>query len=135
MSNKLLTAAWKVTGLTCAEKCVLARLADFANANGEAFPGYELLADQCSISERHILTVISSLVAKGHLSQRLKSRRAASGKSRFLYTVHPLTPELASGVTPELASRDTGTPRHPTPELSSEPIRTSTEPPLNRRPF
>lgn len=107
MSNALLTRAWNVRGLVPAEKLVLARLADFADSNGIAFPSHKRLAEDCALSERHLQRVIDALTKKRHVSIKATGKRAAKGRSRFDYSIHP-TPDTVSTVTPDMVSNDTG---------------------------
>lgn len=89
MSNQLLNAAWKVTGLTVAEKIILVRLADRADKDGKCFPGHASLAAECSLSRRAVCYALPSLQAKRHLTIKRDSRKAFKGESVLSYTVHP----------------------------------------------
>lgn len=129
MSNALLNLAWKVDGLTHAQKLVLVRLADYANDTRKAWPNRETLCEQCGVSERHLQTVIHALTEMKHITPQRISGRTRSGESRFEYVIHPQpTQEVASGVTQEVASVDTGSgfrrhrkPLPPTQEVASVP--------------
>lgn len=107
MSNQLLNSAWKITGLTVAQKIVLIRLADRADKVGKCFPGHASLALDCGLTERSVRAALPALQSKGHLTIKREARKAFKGDSVFTYTVHP-TPEIASAVTPENSAADTG---------------------------
>ena len=144
MSNQLLNAAWKVTGLTVAEKIILVRLADRADKDGKCFPGHASLAADCSLSDRCVRYALPQLQAKRHLTIKRDSRKAFKGESVFSYIVHP-TPATASGATPANGASDTGKWRHshrqityPTPANPAppyiEPVLTHNNPQGNQSP-
>ncbi len=140
MSNPLLNQAWRTPCETHAEKLVLLRLADFANSEGECWPNHATIAAHAGLRDRSVRNAITALKSAGHITITPKSRRAGHGAARFVYQVHPVTPEAASPVTPESRSGvrsdtgkafpcDTGTPRHPhrklttsTPENDDNPV-------------
>ncbi len=128
MSNQLLNSAWKVTGLTVAEKIILVRLADRADKDGKCFPGHASIATDCGLTERSVRDALQALQSKRHLTIKREARKAFKGESVFTYTVHP-TPEAISGATPEVDAADTGKrpSRHrksttSTPEIGAAPI-------------
>lgn len=112
MSNRLITAAWKTKGLSCTEKCVLVNLADRADKQDTCFPGHDLIATDCGLSDRSVRAVIHSLQSKGQITTKRAARHSYKGGSLFKYHVHP-TPEAVSGVTPEAGALHTGKGRTP----------------------
>lgn len=113
MSNRLLTAAWRVRGLSCPQKSILTRLADFANDHtGECFPSHERIAKDCTLNERTVRRALSTLAEIGHITIREDSQRTTRNESRFTYVVHPVTPDTESSVRPDSVSADTGLSRH-----------------------
>jgi len=128
MSNRLLTLAWNVRGLTPAEKIILVRLADRADQDGHCWPSHQSIADDCGLTERTVRDALPKIQSKGHLTIKQDTCRSSKGFSRYSYIVHPLTPEARSGVTPEASAADTGKrpPPHrrnsvPTPEAGAAP--------------
>jgi acetylornithine deacetylase/succinyl-diaminopimelate desuccinylase-like protein len=116
VSNRLLNLAWAAEGLSPPEKLILVNLADRANLQNESFPGHRLIANETGLSERTVRDTLPKIATKGHLTIRSEAHRANKNESRFVYIVHPKTPESASRatqervstVTPENGARDTG---------------------------
>lgn len=128
MSNHLINAAWEAENLSANQKIILVQLADRANANGECFPGHKRIAKECSLTVRSVQTALKILQDKGHLTINRRARRS-NGNPLLSFTIHPLTPEAVSGVTPENDATDTrslrSTHRKPTtatPENRANPI-------------
>ena len=128
MSNHLLNRAWDVRGLTTTQKLILVRLADRADDDGYCFPGHESIAEDCELTGRTVRDNLPLIKDQGHITIHEETGRANKGKSRYGYTVHPLTAEAASGVTPEADAADTGSRRNPhrqgttrTPETAAAP--------------
>ncbi len=67
-------------------KLVLLKLADNANDNGECFPSYQHIADQCEISKRSAMNHINDLIKMGFISK--KARFNKDGSSSNLYVLH-----------------------------------------------
>jgi predicted transcriptional regulator len=135
VSNAILNLAWKLTGLPVSQKCILARLADFADKDGQCFPGHARIATDCGLTERSVRDALRCLQERGHITIKRDVKKASRGDSVFTYRVHP-TPENASGatqenashVTPEIGASDTGKlpsrhrkTVHPTPENGARP--------------
>lgn len=117
MSNPILNRTWQVPNMKPSARLVLVNLADRANPKGICWPSQETIAANCSITQRHLRTVIRELETAGHLTVVQKSGCTARGEPRFEYVIHPVTTpeacsavagETASGVTPEMCSKDNG---------------------------
>lgn len=71
-------------------RTVLNILADYADDNGEAWPGYELLAKEAGLSERTIMRCISSLIEDGDL-EYVDGGLGKGNKQRFRILVKGVT--------------------------------------------
>lgn len=132
MSNRILTAAWGVRGLSPTQNIILVRLADRANNEGKCYPGHESIAEDCCLSERTVRNTLPTIQTEGHLTIREEVQRTTKGKARFTYIVHPATPEAASAVTQASGATDTGKEAlrqgknaTPTPEIGAASILTN----------
>ena len=67
-------------------KLVLIKLADNANDQGECWPSYQHIADQCEMSKRSVMTHIESLIESGFLRKELRIGGEKGNKSN-LYTL------------------------------------------------
>ena len=67
MSNAALDWAWKQRGLSCAEHCVLARIADRADSDGKCWPSVPGLADETGSGERTVTRALGRLAILGLL--------------------------------------------------------------------
>lgn len=108
MSNRILTAAWKVRGLKCNEKCVLTNLADRADNEGNCFPSHKLICGDCGVKDRTLRKILPALEKWGHITIKREVRRSIKGFSVFSYNVHPLTLAADAGVTPAIGACDSG---------------------------
>jgi hypothetical protein len=88
VSNSVLNLAWKVDGLTSAEKFVLVALADRADEAGICWPSLADIARRCCVSERHARTILRSIEAAGHVS----TQRSAGPGGANRFRVHPQIP-------------------------------------------
>mgnify|MGYP002764934119 FL=1 len=64
-------------------KLVLLKLADNANDNGECWPSYQHIADQCEISKRSVINHIEALCEAGLLKK--VTRKGEKGNSSNIY--------------------------------------------------
>ena len=67
MSVHFTSMAWRVQGLSMAQKLVLLKISDNANDNGEAWPSISRMADECSCHRSSIIRAVSELEAAGIL--------------------------------------------------------------------
>lgn len=75
-------------------KLVLIKLADNANDQGECWPSYQYIADQCEISKRSVISHINSLCESGLLT-KISRDGTLKGNSSNLYRL-TLSGELIS---------------------------------------
>ena len=69
MSMYLTAAAFKLEVGNGLRKLVLLKLADNANDNGECFPSFQYIADQCEISKASVMRHIKALEAQGLITR------------------------------------------------------------------
>lgn len=67
-------------------KLVLIKLADNANDQGECWPSYQHIADQCEMSKRSVMIHIDALIQGGFLRKELRIGGEKGNKSN-LYTL------------------------------------------------
>lgn len=67
-------------------KLVLIKLADNANDQGECWPSYQHIADQCEMSKRSVMIHIEALIQSGFLRKELRIGGEKGNKSN-LYTL------------------------------------------------
>ncbi len=84
---------WPLKSLGSSEKLVLLRLADFADADGKCWPSIRRVANECSLSDRQVRTIIGELAKNGYLQQERRPGKVAN------YTVTP-----AAGFSTEVVS-------------------------------
>jgi len=123
MSVRVMTSVWEIE-LPDSEKIVLLALADCANDEGYCWPSMATLTKKCSKSERTIQGAVKSLIANGHLTQKITPGKGAS------YTVHPRRDCTPAETAPPQQLRDTPAALGGTPP---QPLRSNRkEPSLNR---
>ena len=84
-------------------KLVLIKLADNASDNGECWPSYQHIADQCEISRRSVINHIEALCESGLLKK--EGRLGPNGKKSNMYVLsldgagaaHPNVQEIHQG--------------------------------------
>lgn len=120
MSMDLMVKAMKTRVGSPLRKLVLIKLADNSNDQGECWPSYQHIADQCEIDRSTVRKHIKQLQAQGLL--RIENRDGPKGNSSNLYSLNlsgvgqnslPVGPE-STGVGPQ-----------PTPPVGPESTRTS----------
>lgn len=67
-------------------KLVLLKLADNANDQGECWPSYQYIADQCEMSKRSVMAHIEALISAGFLRKELRIGGEKGNKSN-VYTL------------------------------------------------
>lgn len=129
MSVRIMTAVW-AADLPATEKLVLLALADQANDDGHCWPSAMTIAKKCGQGERTVRRAIQSLIAKKHLSQKMRSGTSA------VYTVHPCQSGTPASPAPLPDTPDTPAAAAPKPsgttideewEVRAREIRTSPE--------
>ena len=103
MSMELMVKAMKAKVGNPLRKLVLLKLADNANDQGECWPSYQYIADQCEIGHSTVRKHIGELVKAGFVS--VKHRKGPKGSSTNVYTIsicHDIAPSMLLDSTPNL---------------------------------
>ncbi len=82
-------------------KLVLIKLADNANDQGECWPSYQHVADQCEISKRSVMTHIAALEKAGMLRKEIR-KGGPKGNSSNVYHLCLSGEPPASGVVQQI---------------------------------
>jgi hypothetical protein len=139
VSNRFLTAAWKAETQHPSHKLVLARLADSANEDGEAWPKVATVAKDTGLSHRQVIRVTHDLEAVGLI--RIQNRKDRYRENTYHlcaaklgFTHDRVTRDTVSGdtvsspqVTPATVSRDTVS-KPPAPPYRKNPQEPTYEP-------
>lgn len=96
MSMLLTAQAFKVNVGNAARKLVLLKLADNANDQGECWPSYQHIADQCEISKRSAMNHIQALCDCGLVSKVIR-KGGPKGNSSNVYLITLSSKTIASG--------------------------------------
>lgn len=120
MSMELMVKAMKVKVGNPLRKLVLMKLADNANDQGECWPSYQHIADQCEIDRSTVRKHIKGLEEQGFL--RIENRDGPKGNSSNLYFLN-LSP-VGRDSTP-VGPKSTGVGPESTPPVGPESTRTS----------
>lgn len=102
-------------------KLVLIKLADNASDQGECWPSYQHIADQCEIDRSTVRKHIKHLEAQGLV--RIENREGPKGNSTNLYYLTLRNP-VGQNSTP-VGPESTGVGPQPTPPVGPESTRTS----------
>lgn len=86
MSMELMVKAMKVRVGNPLRKLVLIKLADNASDQGECWPSYQHIADQCEISKRSVMNHIAALCESGLVKK--VTRKGDKGNSSNIYRLH-----------------------------------------------
>ncbi|STH84514.1 helix-turn-helix domain-containing protein [Escherichia coli] len=86
MSMELMVKAMKIRVGNPLRKLVLIKLADNASDQGECWPSYQHIADQCEISKRSVMNHIAALCESG-LVKKI-TRKGEKGNSSNIYLLH-----------------------------------------------
>lgn len=86
MSMTLMVKALKTKVGNPLRKLVLLKLADNANDQGECWPSYQYIADQCEMSKRSVMIHITKLIEDGFLRKEHRIGGEKKNKSN-LYTL------------------------------------------------
>ena len=92
MSMELMVKAMKTKVGNPLRKLVLLKLADNASDQGECWPSYQYIADQCEISRRAVVGHINALIKTGVLSKTLRKGEKGNSSNIYLLNFHLLIP-------------------------------------------
>ncbi|MBF9244626.1 helix-turn-helix domain-containing protein [Pseudomonas syringae pv. tomato] len=120
MSMELMVKAMKTKVGNPLRKLVLVKLADNASDQGECWPSYQHIADQCEIDRSTVRRHIKNLADQGLL--RIENRAGPKGNSSNLYF---LTLEGGGTDSTPVGPKSTGVGTQPTPPVGPESTRTS----------
>lgn len=87
MSMELMVKAMKIRVGNPLRKLVLIKLADNASDQGECWPSYQHIADQCEISKRSVMNHIAALCESGLVKK--VTRKGEKGNSSNIYLLQP----------------------------------------------
>lgn len=87
MSMELMVLAMKVKVGNPLRKLVLVKLADNANDNGECWPSYQHIAEQCEISRSTVKSHIRDLEAAGYLTRVYRKSGTLNQSNIFVLTL------------------------------------------------
>ncbi|HAW2926354.1 TPA: helix-turn-helix domain-containing protein [Escherichia coli] len=119
MSMELMVKAMKIRVGNPLRKLVLIKLADNASDQGECWPSYQHIADQCEISKRSVMNHIAALCESGLVKK--VTRKGEKGNSSNIYLLHL----DGAGVAPGGSAGDSPRTSHsfePVKEPVNEPI-------------
>lgn len=121
MSMELMVRAMKTSVGNPLRKLVLLKLADNANDQGECWPSYQYIADQCEIGRSTVRKHIKDLNEQGLLKIENRLGGEKGNKSNvYILTLDPVSPD-STGV-----ARDSiGVPPDSTPPVPPDSTRTS----------
>ncbi|SPO56212.1 conserved protein of unknown function [Pseudomonas sp. JV551A1] len=85
MSMELMVKAMKTKVGNPLRKLVLIKLADNASDQGECWPSYQHIADQCEISKRSVMNHISTLCGAGLLRKEIRKGGPKGNSSNVYY--------------------------------------------------
>lgn len=115
MSLKLMTKAFDIRVGNHLRKLVLIKLADNASDQGECWPSYGYIANQCECSKSAVREHIAALIELGLVSKENRlGGNAGKGNKSNVYRLNldnPVPPES----TPPMSYGDTPMPSHGTP--------------------
>ena len=131
MSMMLMVKAFGVKVGSASSKLVLLKLADNANDQGECWPSYQHIADQCEMSRRSAMVHIDALCDSGFIEKR--TRKGPKGNSSNVYIVILSGKEVVSPSADSAPPSEQAAPPSaesaPTPSAESAPgISNSLEP-------
>lgn len=87
MSMELMVKAMKCKVGNPLRKLVLIKLADNANDQGECWPSYQYIADQCEISKRSVINHIDKLIDAGLLRKETR-KGGPKGNASNIYVIN-----------------------------------------------
>jgi hypothetical protein len=118
MSMELMVKAMKAKVGNPLRKLVLLKLADNANDQGECWPSYSYIAQQCEISRRSVMDHVKKLEAAGLL--RREYRKGVKGNSSNVFHLNFDEKSCLGGESAALGSESVALPPSESPALPSE---------------
>ena len=118
MSMELMVKAMKTKVGNPLRKLVLLKLADNANDQGECWPSYSYIAEQCEISRRSVMDHVKKLEAAGLL--RREYRKGIKGNSSNVFHLNFDEKSGLGGESAALGSESVALPPSESPALPSE---------------
>ena len=88
MSMELMVQAMKVKVGNPLRKLVLLKLADNASDQGECWPSYQHIADQCEISRRSVMNHVAALCESGLMRKETRSGPKGNGSNFYRLTLN-----------------------------------------------
>ncbi|WP_137225733.1 helix-turn-helix domain-containing protein [Shewanella sp. MEBiC00475] len=126
MSMELMVKAMKAKVGNPLRKLVLLKLADNANDQGECWPSYNYIAEQCEMSRRSVMDHVKKLEKSGFL--RREYRKGVKGNSSNVFHLKFDEKSSLGGESPAPASESAALPLvnllHPEP-VTLEPVNES----------
>jgi len=113
-------------------KLVLLKLADNANDQGECWPSYQYIADQCEMSKRSVMAHIDALIESGFLRKELRIGGEKGNKSN-LYTLRIPSAGDSLGVVQQIHYPSAGA--APSPSAGAAPRTSHSLEPVNESIF
>ena len=113
-------------------KLVLLKLADNANDQGECWPSYQYIADQCEMSKRSVMAHIDALIESGFLRKELRIGGEKGNKSN-LYTLRIPSAGDSLGVVQQIHHPSAGD--SPPPSAGAAPRTSHSLEPVNESIF
>lgn len=107
MSMELMVKAMNTKVGNPLRKLVLIKLADNASDQGECWPSYQHIADQCEISKRSVMLHVSNLEAQGLLKKEIR-KGGPKGNSSNLYYLTLTGAAYSPGVVQEIHQGSAG---------------------------
>jgi len=92
MSMELMVQAMKVKVGNPLRKLVLLKLADNASDQGECWPSYQHIADQCEISRRSVMNHVAALCESGLMRKETRSGPKGNGSNFYRLTLSGANP-------------------------------------------
>jgi len=92
MSMELMVKAMKTRVGNPLRKLVLLKLADNASDQGECWPSYNYIADQCEISRRSVMGHLNALIKEGVISKTIRKGVKGNSSNVYMLNFHLLIP-------------------------------------------
>jgi hypothetical protein len=118
MSMELMVKAMKAKVGNPLRKLVLLKLADNANDQGECWPSYNYIAEQCEMSRRSVMDHVKKLELSGFL--RREYRKGVKGNSSNVFHLNFDEKSGLGGESPALGGESAALPPSESPALPSE---------------
>lgn len=87
MSMMLMVKAMQIKVGNPLRKLVLLKLADNASDQGECWPSYQYIADQCEISKRSVMNHIDELCKSGLLKKVFRKGPKGNATNVYILTI------------------------------------------------